>query len=127
MEKIKAYCVSVEKKSAEEVDIVPSLATYYELLACDCIDIVTRTVGGRTFDIICDDEALLKEPHHVSAVNHDMEPMLVGSLLFVHHDGEGNTTGITSDEAAFLGEYVRSLRTRNDPQGHPVVLGVEYE
>lgn len=123
---IKAFLLDTENKTASEVDIEPSLAKYYELLHCDCIDIVERKVDGKIFDIICDDEGLMGDAPVISAIDGNSEPMLVGSLLFVHHNGEGETTGITSEECAHILRSVRHVRTRNDPDGHPCVVNVEY-
>lgn len=123
---IKAFLIDIANKSAKEIDFEPSLKKYYELLKCDTIDIVERSVGGKNFDIICDDEGLMLDKPVISAVNGKCEPMLVGSLLFVHHNGEGETTGLTSDECAHILSHVRHVRTANDPDGHPCVVGLEY-
>lgn len=123
---IKAFLVDIAEKSAKEIDFEPSLQKYYELLNCGTIDIVERSVGGKNFDIICDDEGLMLDRPVVSAITGNGEPMLVGNLLFVHHNGEGETTGLTSDECAHIQRYVRQVRTGNCPDGHPCVVGVEY-
>ena len=123
---LKAFLLDIENKKAKAVEFEPSLSKYYELLHCTTIDIVVRKVGDRTFDVICDDEGLSKEPHHISAVSPAMEPMLVGSLLFVHHDAEGNTTSLVGDDAEYLAWHVHHVKTRNDPAGHPCMTRVQY-
>ena len=40
---------------------------FYTLLDCNVIDIVTRSVGGKAFSIVCDDEGLLKPDPCISA------------------------------------------------------------
>lgn len=123
---IKCFLVDIKDKSAKEIDFEPSLKKYYELLNCDTIDIVTRSVGGQTFDVICDDEGLMVDKPVISAVDSKMEAMLVGSLLFAHHNAEGETTGLTHEECQHLLGHVRHVTTRNDPEGHPCVVGLEY-
>ena len=123
---IKAFLVDIAKKSAREIDIEPSLQKYYELLDCDTIDIVERSVGGKNFDIICDDEGLMLDRPVVSAITGNGEPMLVGNLLFAHHNEEGETTGLTSDECAHIQRHIHQVRTANCPDGHPCVVGLEY-
>lgn len=87
------------------IDIKGTLDEYYDLIECDCIDIVTRKVGDTYFDIICDDEGLLKDSPRVSAVDMHCNPMLVGNLIFSHTD-DGETVGITDDEIEFLKEHI---------------------
>ena len=55
----------------DEVRIVTvnGLQDYYRLIGCDCIEIANREIRGKRFDIICDDEGLLKAEPQVSAVN----------------------------------------------------------
>ena len=84
------------------VEIEDSLETYYNLLNCDCIDIVVRTIGRKEFDIVCDDEGLFKQFPRVSAVDKDCQPMLVGNLLFLHHNEEGEMTGLSEDDVEHL-------------------------
>lgn len=79
-------------------DIKDDLETFYKIIDCDTIDIVTRYVNDVQFDIICDDEGLLKEDPIVTAVNMKLEPMLVGTLILAHHDGNGNLTDITDED-----------------------------
>lgn len=87
------------------IDIKGTLDEYYDLIECDCIDIVTRKVGDTYFDIICDYEGLLKDNPRVSAVDMRCNPMLVGNLIFSHTD-DGETVGITDDEIEFLKEHI---------------------
>ena len=85
--------------------IEDSLDEYYRIIGCQYIDIATRRIGGaggRVFDIICDDEGLLKESPVVTALDGEFQPMLVGTLIFAHHDNEGNMTGITEEDAYLL-------------------------
>ena len=123
---IKGFLVDVKNRTAKEIDFEPSLSKYYELLGCDTIDIVTRSVGGKVFDVICDDEGLMCENPVISAVDTKMEPMLVGSLLFVHHDSAGNTTGVTGEECTHLLAHVCQVTQGSDTKPHPCVVGLEY-
>lgn len=123
---IKAFLVDVNNKSARAVEIEPSLDKYYELLECDCIDIAERSVGGKIFDIIVDDEGLMRDTQVISAIDSRCKPMLVGNLLFVHHDREGNTTGLSDSDCEHLLASVHHIRTISDPDGHPCVCNVDY-
>ena len=48
---------------------VNGLQDYYRLIGCDCIEIANREIRGKRYDIICDDEGLLKAEPQVSSVN----------------------------------------------------------
>lgn len=100
--KITGYFVDPENGIAEPRTIDKSLEGYYALLRCDTIDIPSRMIGDRRFDIICDDEALLKAPPFVSAYDIDGSPMLVGPLFVVKFDGEEDVTSLTQDELDYV-------------------------
>ena len=74
------------------------LEAYYKLLNCSCITITSMNIRGKYFDIICDDEALLKDEPRLSMVDLRGRPALFGCLLVCLHDREGNTVGITDDD-----------------------------
>lgn len=104
MNTITAYLIDVNNRSARRVEITPSLSDYYEYLDCDCIDITARAIGGRYFDIIVDDEDLLKRNPIPSAFDADGHPALVGNLLVVNHNSEGEETSLTESDIEIL-EY----------------------
>lgn len=84
--------------NVEFIDVEPKLEEYYKLLDVDLIDIVERKIGDTYFDIILDDEGLLKDSPTVTAVNTDFKEYLVGSLLLCHTDGEGAEAPITEED-----------------------------
>ena len=84
--------------TVKAVNLEPSLENYYRLLNCRCIDITSRRIGDRYYNIICDDEGLLKGEPIVTAINSDGDAMLVGSLLVLKCDDEGNEIGLTAEE-----------------------------
>lgn len=99
----------------ELMDIEDSLQRYYELIDCRCIDIVERKVGGRWFDIICDDEALLKEDLCVTAMDKNGESMLCGNLIFCHHDEDGDLVGLEDgDEEVLLSKFRLAVDWQGD-------------
>lgn len=83
---------------ARVVEIPNSLDGYYKLLDCQTIDIVKRKIGGKYYDIICDDEGLFKDGVQVSAVDSNGDAMLVGKLLICNDDGHGNEASLTQED-----------------------------
>ena len=95
-EKIRGFLIT--ENEVRVAEFVPSLENYYKMLDCTLIDIATRKIGAHYYDIICDDEGLLKENFRVTALNSNKEVMLVGNLLIVNHDNEGNEAGLTDKD-----------------------------
>lgn len=95
---MKTVLLDVLNDDVKVLDIEEDLDTFYDLLNCSCIDIVQRKVNGRIFDIVCDDEGLLKNEFKISAIDSMNNPMLVGNLLFFHNDGEGNLSELSDED-----------------------------
>ena len=85
------------------------LDDYYKYLKCDCFDITHRKVGDKYFDIFCDDMGLFRDKPIVSAVDELRQPMLVGNLIFAHHDKAGNTTSLTKEDMEYIQEHSLDL------------------
>lgn len=98
---MKAVLISTQQnKKPEIIEFKDDLQLYYKLIQCDTIDIVMRKINGTYYNIICDDEGLLKENPIVSAVNNKFQPMLVGNLIIAGNtDDDGNLLGITEEQA----------------------------
>lgn len=130
---IAAYLIDVEHETASVIIIPAELHAYYKALNCRTIDIVTRQIGvtyhnrkARVFDIICDDEALLKDAPKISAIDNLGIPMLCGNLLIVRVDDEGDTVGITPDDVKYLKRFILPQGTRRFPKPYPMLHQCEY-
>lgn len=121
MKNITGMLIRTDGTSASFKTIPANLESYYKTLDCDLIDIVNRQIGydkAYRFNIICDDEALLKSPAIASAMNHNFDYCLYGNLFVVGIDKEtGDIRSLTKDER----EHLRIMHTfmfvphRNDP------------
>lgn len=107
--KITGVLVDVKAGVARKATIEKSLDGYYKALNCGCIDIVTRRIGGQRFDIICDDEALLKDFAKVSAVNESNRPMLFGNLFVVNFDGRGDVCSLREGQIDFVLYHTKTV------------------
>ena len=65
-----------------------------------CIDIPTRRIGGEYYDIICDDEGLLKDYPQVAMVDKRLKPMIVGTIIIAKSDEEGELVSLTDEDIA---------------------------
>ena len=126
---IKAYSIDPETNTAEPRMIADDLDTFYRLLRCRTIDIVTRKIGirGRAFDIICDDEGTFVDDPRISAIDKIGRAMLVGALLIVGPaDDDGELTSLTSGDIRLISRYVTHLSTHRHPEGWKMLTTCEY-
>lgn len=126
--KITAYLIDTEKQEHRKVEIEDSLETYYRMLHCDCIDIVTRAVGPEKipYDIVRDDEGMFHKPR-ISAIDRKGVAQLVGSLMITGlADENGDLTSLSDDDAAYIESCIKNLPTAMFPQGNVMLTGVEY-
>lgn len=123
--KIKAYLIDVAGGNSRVVEIENKLQDYYRELHCDLVDIQARKIGGKVFDIICDDEGLLKEDNKISAIDNLGAPMLVGNLLVVKCK-DGAEIGLDESDVEHVRECIQKLCTRNFPEGYEMLTQVEY-
>lgn len=84
-------------------DYDDTLDNLYKDVDCRTIDIITRGIEGKPFNIVCDDEALLNgkaENNLPTAIFEEpMGEQLYGNLLITGlGDNEGNLTGLTEED-----------------------------
>ena len=99
-------CIGIIKGEAKILDVENNLDSYCKLLDCRTIDITTRKIGYKYYDIICDDEGLLKESNIMSAIDSYDEPALVGSILICNFDTKGNEKDLTERDIQNIGGYI---------------------
>ena len=95
------------KDMIQAKEIQNNLDTYYDIIGCRCIDIVHYPIGGKHYDIIVDDEGLLKGAPIVTAVDKNGHPLLVGALIITNYDGEGNETDLEPGDVTRITSAIR--------------------
>ena len=104
------------------------LEDYQKFIHCQTIDIVSRTIGDREYEIICDDEGLSKRPALVSAVNNDGQPMLVGNLIVMGNSGgDEDVHEISFDEIQHLKKHFMHVVTKGSGPIHHYTLLCDVE
>lgn len=128
MGKIKVLALDVQDgKGLYETEIDNhDLDAVYAILKCDTFDIATRKIGGRYYDIFCDDEGLLKEEQIISAIEKGLTPMLVGNLMIANHDGAGETTGLSDADIVLIRSCTVKIADISGGNVHTVLYPVEY-
>ena len=102
------------KTVIKAVTIDKTLESYYKTLHCDMIEIPTYKFGGKNFDVICDEEGLIKGGQPViSAIDAAGKPALVGSLLIVNT----NCRSLSEADIERLDKCVRQVILQNRQTG----------
>lgn len=94
--------ILIKDGTIQEVDIRDELETFYSELDCNTIDIVNRKIGGKYFDIVCDEEGLYHDGYISMMCEDTHTPMLVGRLFICNHDGP-NLASLTAEDCARIG------------------------
>lgn len=124
---LRGVLVDVENEKVSVIEIPDDLDEFYKILNCSCIDIVVRRIGHKPFNIVCDDEGLFKDPQKISAIDNLGQVQLVGNLFIVGGAvDDGELTGLTKTEAAFILSKVQRMGTRKFPAGYPMLTQCEY-
>lgn len=95
---MKVLLLDTDSLQPQIVETEGGLEEWYRLIKCSLIDIVSRKIGGRYYDVIVDDEGLYKGGAKVTALDTEQQPLLVGNLVICNHDGEGNETSLTDED-----------------------------
>lgn len=101
---IRVVKVSVDGVIEEKV-IKNDLDTLYEEIGCRFIDVAVRKIGNKDFDLIVDDEGLLKENPICTCVSLHYrwaKPQLVGNVIICNHNEEGEFTSLTKEEIEMI-------------------------
>ena len=111
---MKGLLIDVHNAKIQEVE-VSELDDYYKWIGCENIDITSRKVGGRIYDIICDDEGFFHEPVLVSAVDSEQNAMLVGNLIVMgNSEGDEILHGLSNEELKHLKKNLAVIGVERD-------------
>ena len=124
---MKMLMLDVVNKNIKMVE-ANTLADYYKLIGCRCMDIIHRKIGDVEVEIVLDDEGLLVENPKPSAISVDGTPVLYGNLLIssgrVTDDGE--LTELTEAEVDEIMDNVATITTSVYKEPYPVFVEVDY-
>lgn len=85
------------------VDIENSLSEFQRILGCPTIDIQSRTVNGKDYDFVCDDNALTNKVSIITVESKsNSDKNLIGNIIICNHDGQGNEASLSDDDVKML-------------------------
>lgn len=109
---MKALLLDTVEKQTKVVN-PESLEDYYKLIDCKCIDIVTRKIGRKYYDIICDDEGTFRDDPLISAIDDFGRVMLVGNLIICGvANSEGELTDLDVNDVRYIKKRIQTLDTK---------------
>ena len=80
------------------------LQDLYKVLNCELVTCTEFEVNGNLFDVLSDDEALLKDkPAPNLYIDDDL--IIFGSIAFAKADEEGNLVGLSHDDVQLLWHF----------------------
>lgn len=103
-----AIVIDTKENTITVREVKDDINEFYKVLNCDCFDIARRRIGGKPYDILCDDMGRYVTEPVLSAINpFMMEDYLVGNLIIVNHKGEDLTSLTPTDIARIYGHTGR--------------------
>ena len=98
--RITGVLVDVIHNTIEEITIIDTLDNLYKILNCDTIDIIKRSINGKLYHVVCDDNALLKNPiPRIGLVNPTGDSKIYGNAFICGDvDCEGDLTSLNEDD-----------------------------
>jgi hypothetical protein len=124
MKKIKVYRIAEDKEFTGVIEIRKDLDSYYKAMDCELIDVVQVKLGSRKYDIIVDDEGMLKPDFVITAVDPTLERYLAGNILIAKYTGNGNFGSISETDIKNI-ENNLLKRIVDDNRIAPVILGFQ--
>ena len=87
------------------IDSSKTLSELYKIIGCDLVEVVQVEVGGKFFDVYCDEEFLLNN-NPVSTLFLSDEQILCGNLVFTTCDEEGKLGSVTENDIDKLINFI---------------------
>ena len=92
------------KNKVEVKEIGNKIEDFYAEICADCIDIQERTIDGKTYDIICDDEAFLKGNCVKTVQSKRGDDWSIVNAVIICRQCQGEEIGLTDIEVARIME-----------------------
>lgn len=111
-----------EDRAGFVTNITDSLEAFENIIGCECVDMVTRTIGGIRYSVIIDDCGLLKD-RKITAFHRlgDIIPYLVGTLIVTKLDSTGeNFVDLSDADLEHIQNHMSYMT------GHAILFGLDY-
>ena len=100
----------------------------YKIIGCRCVDCRSFEYNGTEYDVWFDDEFLLKNgPLYPTLFLGELKPnffdVICGNFIIAKCNEEGETIGISTDEAKELGTFMQKSIDKLNRAAHMGLLG----
>ena len=110
---LKTLLFNVKKNTMTEVEIEDKLQLFYAALGVDIIELPMRSIGGKAFTIMCDEEGLLKDGAVASCISRtNRHDLIVGNVMFFNDNGCGDLKSLTEDDIDLIRSNVGLAQDR---------------
>src|SRR4051794_21987801 len=93
MRTVKAVLIDAVEMTVKDVEIRPTLETYYAMLECDCVQVISLRAEGDTDDLMVDESGAIKNPTHFFSIEpHWPGPLRGNGLIIGCPDRHGDET-----------------------------------
>lgn len=92
----------------EFVEIEDDFSSFYAILGCDTIDIVTKKIGGKYYNIIRDELGEFTSDVIFTLVDpNNSQDMISGTIIITGMaDDSGNLTSLSKEDAKHIKKYI---------------------
>lgn len=120
-----------------EVKVEDELEVWYDLLECETIDIVNRTIGDKVFTFVCDDEGIFRQPIPSaisgSEADDSQEIILMGNIFICKDRYDEDLEGVVLDSLSddeilyILKNHIQILKSKDNNHTFACVNGVGFQ
>ena len=120
---MKVILLKQKAQKFEIMDIEDNLATLKSLIGCPSIDIFSRRIGGKYYEIVCDGEGLIKGSG-ITALDIVGTNILAGNLIITGGvDADGALTSLTDEDIERISENTINVPVEDSSA---MILSVSY-
>lgn len=118
---MRAIFIDIENNESKIVDIPDDLKVFYSMLNCRIVEMPMLKIGVKShyyFNIICDEEALLKGNPFPSAFSDLGKPLLFGNLLITNVDEKtGELASLSVEDCEYIVQFIKPVGVQNKRTG----------
>lgn len=123
---MRGLLIDVINNEVKEVSIT-EYTDYYPLIQCETFDIVDRGIGDQRFNLVCDDEGLLKPDPVISVLDQADLRMLVGNIVVTGPvDINGDLESLSDQDIQLIKSFIEEVSDFGENGQHPVLTRVKY-
>lgn len=123
---MRGLLIDVINNEVKEVSIT-EYTDYYQLIQCETFDIVDRGIGDQRFNLVCDDEGLLKPDPVISVLDQADLRMLVGNIVVTGPvDINGDLESLSDQDIQLIKSFIEEVPDFGENGQHPVLTRVKY-